>query len=76
MIFPFVEISCYINNMETILSLVQPKRKTTLDPSLSTRLDESTLQEFDDRARIYGVSKASLLRATVKDLIARHKGND
>ena len=61
--------------METILAVPQPKRKG-LDPSLSTRLDESTLQEFDDLALIYGVSKASLLRATVKDLIARHKGND
>jgi len=61
--------------METILAVPQAKRKG-LDPSLSTRLDESTLQEFDDLARIYGVSKASLLRATVKDLIARHKGND
>ena len=62
--------------MESILALKQPQRKTTLDPSLSTLLDESTLQEFDDLARIYGVSKASLLRATVRDLIARHKGND
>tara|TARA_B100000965_G_scaffold40562_1_gene29832 strand:- start:577 stop:762 length:186 start_codon:yes stop_codon:yes gene_type:complete len=61
--------------METILAVPQPKRKG-LDPSLSTRLDESTLQEFDDLALIYGVSKASLLRATVKDLISRHKGND
>ena len=61
--------------METILAVPQPKRKG-LDPSLSTRLDESTLQEFDDLARIYGISKASLLRATVKDLIARHMGND
>ena len=59
--------------METILALKQPQRKTTLDPSLSTRLDETTLQQFDDLARKYGVSKASLLRETVKDLIRRHK---
>jgi len=58
--------------METILAVPQPKRKG-LDPSLSTRLDESTLQEFDDLARKYGVSKASLLRETVRDLIRRHK---
>tara|TARA_Y100001968_G_scaffold22664_1_gene17860 strand:+ start:10 stop:198 length:189 start_codon:yes stop_codon:yes gene_type:complete len=62
--------------MESILALKQPQRKTTLDPSLSTRLDEDTLAEFDALAHKYGVSKASLLRATVKDLIARHKGND
>ena len=60
--------------MEAILALKQPKRKTTLDPSLSTRLDESTLAEFDSLAHKYGVSKASLLRETVKDLIRRHKG--
>ena len=59
--------------METILSVERPKRKTALDPSLSTRLDEGTLQEFDSLAHKYGVSKASLLRATVMDLIARHK---
>jgi len=59
--------------LETILAVEQPKRKTTLDPSLSTRLDELTLQEFDALARKYGVSKASLLRETVKDLIRRHK---
>jgi len=58
--------------MERILAVQQPKRKTTLDPSLSTRLDESTLQEFDRLARHYGVSKASLLRDTVRDLIRRH----
>ena len=45
--------------METILSLDQPKRKTALDPSLGTRLDETTLQEFDALAHKYGVSKAS-----------------
>ena len=33
--------------METILAVEQPKRKTTLDPSFSTRLEELTLQEFD-----------------------------
>ena len=59
--------------METILAVPQPKRKG-LDPSLSTRLDESTLAEFDELAHRYGVSKASLLRETVKDLIRRHKG--
>ena len=58
--------------METILAVPQPKRKG-LDPSLSTRLDETTLAEFDALAHKYGVSKASLLRATVTDLIARHK---
>jgi len=61
--------------METILSVERPKRKTALDPSLSTRLDEVTLQQFDDLARKYGVSKACLLRETVKDLIQRHAGN-
>ena len=59
--------------METILALKQPQRKTTMDPSLSTRLDETTLAEFDALARKYGVSKACLLRETVKDLIRRHK---
>ena len=59
--------------METILSLVQPKRNTTLDPSLSTRLHENTLQEFDDLAPKYEVSKASQLRDTVRYLIRRHK---
>ena len=45
-----------------------------MDPSLSTRLDETTLAEFDALAHKYGVSKASLLRETVRDLIRRHKG--
>ncbi len=59
--------------METILSLEKPKRKTALDPALSTRLDEGTLQEFDSLAQKYGISKAHLLRETVKDLTRRHK---
>ena len=53
--------------MEAILALKQPKRKTTIDPSLSTRLDEDTLEEFVELARKYGVSKTSLLRETVRD---------
>ena len=45
--------------METILSVERPKRKTALDPSLSTRLDEVTLQQYDDLALIYGLAKPS-----------------
>ena len=47
--------------METILSAGRPKRKTALDSSLGTRLDEVTLQPFYDFACKYGVSKSSLL---------------
>ena len=43
--------------MESILALKQPQRKTTLDPSLSTRLDEDTLADFDALAQNMRLAK-------------------
>ena len=44
-------------------------RKKSLDPSLCSRLDKTTLKGFDEVARKYRVKKTSLLKEKVKHLI-------
>ena len=59
--------------MPELLEVAKPiRKKDSPEIILAARVDASTKGQFDQLAEKYGVSRAELLRATIKDCIQRH----